>query len=281
MPVYNGGALFEKALLSVLQQSYRDIVVLISDNCSSDETSLICQKYAAQDSRIVYHRQRENLGANGNFDFILEAATTEFFMYVAADDFISPNYVEDNLHFLLENSDYAASTCPVRFSTGETDSAIVGDGVVSQADPYDRLMSVLTYRCANGRFYSMYRRELIADWRYSSKSFVGGDIYFVLAILLKGKFNRVDNGFIELGRDGMSTQADFYLRFSTSFFNYIVPFLQFSRETMALLKHAPLSTRVRALNFFVVLNARTSIARCLYYFKMYGAARLLKRKVIG
>ncbi len=281
MPVYNGGALFERALLSVLDQSCREIVVFISDNCSSDETQSICEKYAAIDSRIIYHRQIENIGANRNFDFVLHAAKTEFFMYVAADDFISGNYVEDNLLFLLENEDYIASTCPVRFSTGETDSSIVGDATVSADDPYQRALSVLTYGNANGRFYSLYRRELICTWVFNSQGFVGGDVFFVFAALLKGKMNRVSSGFIELGRDGMSTQADFYVRFSKTYLNYIAPFHEYALAVMVLLKDAPISARIHALKFFTVLNLRTSAARLLTYLKMYKVSRLLKRKILG
>lgn len=281
MPVYNGGALFEKALLSVLNQSYREIVIFISDNCSGDETQNICEKHAAMDSRIIYHRQSENIGANRNFDFVMHSAKTEFFMYVAADDFISGNYVEDNLSFLLENKDYIASTCPVRFSTGETDSTVVGDATISGDDPYQRALSVLTYGNANGRFYSLYRREPVCAWVFNEQGFVGGDVLFVFAALLKGKMNRVDSGFIELGRDGMSTQADFYVRFSKTFVNYIAPFHEYALAVMALLKGAPLSVRAHAFKFFVILNLRTSAARLLAFLKMYRVSRSLKRKIVG
>ena len=45
MPVYNGSYSFEKALLSILNQTFKKIEVIISDNNSDDETQKICNKY--------------------------------------------------------------------------------------------------------------------------------------------------------------------------------------------------------------------------------------------
>ena len=47
MPVYNGGALLKAALDSLLAQTHRDFVLIISDNGSVDDTEAICRAYAA------------------------------------------------------------------------------------------------------------------------------------------------------------------------------------------------------------------------------------------
>lgn len=74
------------ALDSLLAQTYTNFELIISDNASTDGTREICQEYVARDSRIRYIRQPENRGAAGNFQFVLEAAGCDFFMWASADD---------------------------------------------------------------------------------------------------------------------------------------------------------------------------------------------------
>ena len=68
-PVYNIDEKFlYTALDSLLNQSYTNFELLISDDCSTDSTSRICCEYAKKDSRIRYIRQKKNLGHLHNFN---------------------------------------------------------------------------------------------------------------------------------------------------------------------------------------------------------------------
>jgi len=69
-PVYNGGTQFEAALDAIRAQSWRALDILISDNASTDETESICRRAAAEDRRIRYERQSQNIGPTGNFTFV-------------------------------------------------------------------------------------------------------------------------------------------------------------------------------------------------------------------
>lgn len=86
MPVYNGAKFIHEALDSLLLQTFTDFELIISDNASTDETEVICREYAAKDERIRYVRQVENLGATANFQFVLDEAVGEYFMWAAHDD---------------------------------------------------------------------------------------------------------------------------------------------------------------------------------------------------
>lgn len=86
MPVYNGERFIREALDSLLAQTFADFELIISDNASTDTTGSICRSYAEQDTRIRYIRQQENLGALPNFQFVLNEACGEYFMWAACDD---------------------------------------------------------------------------------------------------------------------------------------------------------------------------------------------------
>lgn len=86
MPVFNGEKYIREALDSLLAQTFTDFELIISDNASVDDTQAICEEYARRDHRIRYVRQTENQGALANFQFVLNQAQGEFFMWAAADD---------------------------------------------------------------------------------------------------------------------------------------------------------------------------------------------------
>jgi len=94
MPVRNGGVLLKAAINDVLAQSWPNLEIIISDNCSSDGTQALCEAFAREDSRIAYHRQSTTLTAYENFRFVLEQASGEFFMWAAHDDLRSADYIE-------------------------------------------------------------------------------------------------------------------------------------------------------------------------------------------
>jgi len=93
MPVYNGAEYIEEAVRSLLNQSLRDIEIIISDNASTDGTVDICKRLAKEDSRIRLICQTENRGVLENFADVLDQATSRFFMWAAADDVWSPEWL--------------------------------------------------------------------------------------------------------------------------------------------------------------------------------------------
>lgn len=94
MPVYNGELFIREALDSLLAQTFTDFELVISDNASTDGTEAICREYNRKDDRIRYVRQTENRGAVANFRYVLDEAVGEYFMWAAADDMWSPNWLE-------------------------------------------------------------------------------------------------------------------------------------------------------------------------------------------
>lgn len=105
LPVYNGENFLREALDSLLAQTFTDFEIIISDNASTDGTMAICQTYAAQDSRIRYFRQGENLGAAPNYNFVFDQAAGEYFKWAAHDDLCAPEFLEKCVAALDSNPD--------------------------------------------------------------------------------------------------------------------------------------------------------------------------------
>lgn len=103
LPVYNAEKYLEKALDSILAQTYQDFELIISDNASVDRTQEICQTYAARDARIRYYRNAKNLGAVPNFNRVLELATSEYHKWAPYDDLIEPDFLARCVAVLDQN----------------------------------------------------------------------------------------------------------------------------------------------------------------------------------
>jgi len=94
LPVYNGEAFLEAAIDTLLEQTFTDFELIISDNASNDRTESICRERAARDARVRYHRNPVNLGAMGNFNRVVELARGPYFKWAAHDDVHAPRYLE-------------------------------------------------------------------------------------------------------------------------------------------------------------------------------------------
>jgi glycosyltransferase involved in cell wall biosynthesis len=82
----------QRTLECATKQTYDNIEILVSDNCSTDHTSEIVCSFS--DPRIKYHRQKENLGAYGNWNFLLNEAKGDYFHMYHDDDRIDEDFIE-------------------------------------------------------------------------------------------------------------------------------------------------------------------------------------------
>lgn len=106
-PVFNNSKYIKNALDTILNQSFKDFELIISDNASTDDTPKICQSYAEKDSRIKYFRQEKNFGAIQNFKFVLEKSSSSYFLWAASDDLRNDQWLECCYETLKSNPDAA------------------------------------------------------------------------------------------------------------------------------------------------------------------------------
>jgi acetyltransferase-like isoleucine patch superfamily enzyme len=106
IPTYNRSKFLEICLDSVFQNinglnNYIDVIV--SDNCSIDDTKSIINKFRARGNQFEYYCQDQNLGTEKNFEFLYNKVVTKYFWIIGDDDFILPNRVEYVLEILKNN----------------------------------------------------------------------------------------------------------------------------------------------------------------------------------
>ena len=93
IPVYNTEKYLEKCIKSVLNQSIKNIEVILIDDGSTDGSGIICDKYAKIDNRIIVIHQ-ENKGVSTARNAGIQKSTGEYIGFVDADDYIESNMFE-------------------------------------------------------------------------------------------------------------------------------------------------------------------------------------------
>ena len=152
MPVFNGENFLESTLASILGQSFGDFELAITDNASTDGTEEICREAAAGDSRIVYHRHEQNLGAGPNYRSCYELTSAPLFKWAAHDDPCGPTLFERSVEALESHPDAVLT-----FARGVTLDASGTETrrwrsrpALSSPDPRTRTRDILDKRYARG-----------------------------------------------------------------------------------------------------------------------------------
>ena len=110
IPVYNSGELLKRLINSLLQQTYRDLEILLINDGSTDNTEQICKEIIEKDSRFQYFYQK-NAGVSAARNYGIIKSRGEYIAFLDADDEIDNNYFEE----LLSVCRYAdIAICDVR-----------------------------------------------------------------------------------------------------------------------------------------------------------------------
>lgn len=108
IPTYNRPIELQKAIEASINQSYRNLEIIISDNCSPDpKVEKLCREYAERDNRIKYTRHSKNRGMGTNGEYVISQATGEYFIWCMDDDWLSCNFIQESITFILKNPNYS------------------------------------------------------------------------------------------------------------------------------------------------------------------------------
>lgn len=100
IPTYRRPKLLNRAMHSVLRQSYKNIQLTILDNASKDSTEDVVANLCKVDKRIKYHCNNENIGALANFRLAFESVDTQYFSILSDDDCLTEDFYKNAIDVL-------------------------------------------------------------------------------------------------------------------------------------------------------------------------------------
>ncbi|MDE6097645.1 MAG: glycosyltransferase, partial [Muribaculaceae bacterium] len=94
VPAYNAAVFLDKTVRSILDQSYRNIEIILVNDCSTDNTLQIIQKFARLDKRVKVVDKSKNEGVDFARFSGIEVATGDYITFLDSDDWFAPDAVE-------------------------------------------------------------------------------------------------------------------------------------------------------------------------------------------
>lgn len=189
IPTFNRVGSLEVAIASARTQTYDRLEILIADNGSTDGTRQLLENVAGADRRVRLLLHPHNLGPVENFNSLVRAAQGEYFTFLADDDHLRPNAIEELASVLRDD--------PATVLVGGT-VAYEGKGIRFverspdlRGSPAARVLGYYLTVRANGVFYGLARRSALHRVM-PIESAPGNDWTWVASLAAQGCVRRVD-----------------------------------------------------------------------------------------
>lgn len=211
LPVYNAERHLHQAFDTLLEQTFTDYEIIVSDNCSTDSTLAICERYAEQDDRIKIFVQERNIGASRNWNFVFEKSRGPYFKWVSANDYIAKDLLERCIAE-LENDDSVVlaygHTMMLGDQPGEQEKYTL-DIELMQEDPVSRFFDICWKLHYNNPQLGVIRREALLKTRMD-RVYRSGDLVLMGELALLGKYRLLDEILMwqRMGSDFCSSHQD-------------------------------------------------------------------------
>jgi glycosyltransferase involved in cell wall biosynthesis len=182
IPNYNKGQYINECLSSVINQSYKNLEIIVIDDGSTDNSGTICDEYAIKDNRIrVFHK--ENGGVSSARNWGLDKAIGEYIMFVDSDDYMLPGMLEVMLS-TLESKKTDLVVC----GTTETGGGYwrpIADVDYSINQLKENFVSLLHTELLSPPWNKIYKKEIIGSNRFCEDISFGEDLLFNIQYLEK------------------------------------------------------------------------------------------------
>jgi len=103
IPTYKNSLLLQDAIYSAINQTHKEIEIIVFDDCSNDETEEVVKEIARKDSRIFYYKSDINLRPPKSWNECIKKANGDFFIVLPQDDILLPEFISKSLHALKHN----------------------------------------------------------------------------------------------------------------------------------------------------------------------------------
>lgn len=154
VPVFNAEPFLSRCVESLINQSYKDLEIVLVNDGSTDNTGSLCDRYAAADSRIkVYHQN--NAGPSVARNLGIELAKGKYLMFVDADDFVDTEIVRVLVE-ANEKNNAGLSVCAYQSHLVNGDMRYTSDRTEYEAEriPVEEFVSLKTFNIDDPRAVS-------------------------------------------------------------------------------------------------------------------------------
>lgn len=187
VPLYNGANTLNEALSSLRNQTYQNLEIIVSDDCSTDTSREIYTQHMLEDTRVKSFRQAVNIGAVDNFNFVLDKSSGQYFFWHAQDDIRASRYVEKCIEQFQRNSElvFCHSIYTDFLDSISESHDLKSLSLMSQKRMCERFLDAYRSRIGSTAFYGMFNLSRVKSKMHWG-NYNGSDIAIFQSILLQG-----------------------------------------------------------------------------------------------
>ncbi len=155
VPVYNAEIYLDRCIQSIVNQTYRNIELILIDDGSTDQSLLICEKWAKKDSRICVFHIKNGGPANAR-NYGIKKSTGRFIAFVDADDFLNLDMYETIIDSLVRTNS-GMGVCKWtshNMVTGEKEIIDIGLPGVIEAQEVKKIIASNDNFCGGGYLWN-------------------------------------------------------------------------------------------------------------------------------
>lgn len=179
VPIYNSENDLDQCIESIVNQTYKNLEIILVNDGSTDNSVNICKNWEANDSRIILiDKQNEGVAKTRNEG--LKIATGDYIGFVDHDDFIEPEMYKTMLVDMEEhNADIVMCSSTGIYEDGTTTKAypnyksfeIEKESLIKRMQSYEKIF-------CSSVWSKLYKRKVVRDLKFDTEIILGDDYYF-------------------------------------------------------------------------------------------------------
>jgi len=186
IPTYNRSQKLINLFKNLENQKFQNFKIIVSDNCSSDNTEEICKNYKKKFKDFKYIKQPKTINVLENYKYLFNNCDSKYFMWLPDDDYIDNNYIKNCYEFLINNNDYVLVSGQCHYYQNKKFMFKGNQININDEDINSRVYNYYSQARDNGNFYGIYDKEKILNYIYPKK--YCGDLLFLANVIIFGKF---------------------------------------------------------------------------------------------
>jgi glycosyltransferase involved in cell wall biosynthesis len=192
MPVYNGERHIRRAIESILDQTFTDLELIISDNASTDGTFDICREYAQRDPRVRLEQNKVNRGSVFNDNRVLELSRGKYFKWASSNDLVAPDMIAKCVRVLEDRPDVVVCYCLTSLIDEQGNTTGIHEDTFNMeaASPSVRFQQLLCHMGLNNAFSGVIRTDVLRSTTFIG-NYIASDLPVMAELALHGKYHQI------------------------------------------------------------------------------------------
>lgn len=196
VPIYNVEKQLKRCINSIINQTYKNIQILLIDDGSKDSSGKICDNFSKYDTRIIVLHQ-DNTGVSAARNKGIELAEGRYICFIDSDDYIEKNYIEE-LHQLMKDEKIDLGICDLNYKyTNKEDCwSTVGKKTINLKNVSEEIFLELNEKyLLYGPYNKIFKSSIIKKQkiRFIKEMSYGEDLIFNLSYLQYVKIIKTTN----------------------------------------------------------------------------------------